>query len=473
MISRFVLLSCFVALLGCSLTSVSQTDVESLTVEIPSSWGQQPLASQGLQDNWLQEMGGENLVGLVEEALANNPDLVAAESRLQQAKAQARIANSADLPKLSAVFQGQRQRQNFVGFPDFGGGGSSVLVNRSNQFRLATDVQWELDLWGRIRAGKRAALAEVEASQADLTAAEMSLAAEVARAWFAVAEALLLEELAQESYATFQETERIVSRRFELGDDRAASSAQVRLARTDVASAEASLHEYGRLTDVAKRRLEILLGRYPSGEVAAAPSLPDVGGRPPAGLPSELLLRRPDILAAERRFVAATQRVEEARKAQFPSLALTSSLGTSTDDLEQLLNSTFGVWSLAAGVTQPIWRGGEIRAHFASRQAAEKQALSQLQKTVLAAFAEVENALAAETWLANQHRSLLQAVNLSEEAFHAAQEDYRQGRGDILTLLQSQRLQLQLRSQLITLNKARLENRIYLHLALGGDFLPS
>lgn len=472
---------------GCALESAERTDPAVIGVATSERWAASPQARAGIDRDWVRQLGGARLQALVAEALDRQPDLLAAAARVEQARAQARMSDSAERPKFGIGLDAQRQRQNFVGLPfdDFappgdagdagdaggaGDGGESVLSTQVNTFALHADFEWELDLWGRIRAGRRAALADFEAGSADWEAARASLAAEVARAWFAIGEAVAQRDLARESRTAFQRTEEVLTRRFAAGDDRGTSSAQIRLARSDAAAAEAELARRENQLEVARRQLEGLLGRYPAGAVGGADRLPEPPPAPPAGLPSELLLRRPDLVAAERRFAAAGQRREEARRAIFPTLRLTGSGGTGTDELAEILNSDYGVWRLAGGVVQPIWRGGEILGEVDRREAVRDEALSQLQKAVLTAFGEVENALAAERWLAAQQRALDAAARTADEADAAARRDFAEGNGDVLTILTAQRQRLQLRSQAIGLRRARLDNRINLHLALGGGF---
>jgi outer membrane protein TolC len=191
------------------------------------------------------------------------------------------------------------------------------------------------------------------------------------------------------------------------------------------------------------------------------------------GLPSELLQRRPDVLAAERRFAASGKRLSEARRALFPRLALTGGGGTTTGDLGDLLNSDFGVWNLAGNIAQPILSGGQLRAEARARFSREREALATLQQTILTAFSEVETALSAEQLLKGRARAIQEAVELARQADAAAREDYARGLGDLLTTLSTQERLVRLRTQLLTLQRLILENRVNLHLALGGDFSPA
>lgn len=449
---------------------VPESRLPELDLDVPGTWAAGKEARAGVDEQWIHRFHDSRLEALVAEALENNRDLRAAVARVERARGQTRLAGVSANPTADLKFTPKRAKQNFIGFPIGGGGG--VPSNMFNTFDLSLAVNWELDLWGRIRAGKSAAYAKGEAAEADARAARASIAASVARAWFALAEAQLQLQLARETQSAYQTTANAVRERFKTGDDAQGAASQLRLADSDVANTRASVAEREQQLESAKRQLEVLLGRYPSGTINSNARLPSPGGTPPAGLPSELLQRRPDILAAERTFAASGRSLSEARRAIFPRLSLTGSGGTNTNSLSELLNSDFGVWQIAANAIQPVLAGGQIRAEADIRRADEKEALATLQQTVLDAFSEVESALANERHLAARERSLSEAVKLAEEADQSARADYGQGLGDLLTVLTAQTRLLQARSQRITVQRLRLENRVNLHLALGGDYQP-
>jgi len=441
----------------------------------PGAWTATREARAGIDDKWVDRLGDRDLVGLVGEAYAANPDLRAAAARVERAAAVARGAGAAARPQLNAALSGSRDKRNFIGFPfgGPGGGGGGVLSNINNTVGASLNLSWEVDLWGRIRAGERAALADLEAQGRNYLAARASLAAQVVRAWLALAESNEQIELAREAVKVRRDTAELIRGRFELaGGEGGATASDLRLAETDIESAEAVLSQREGERDQAQRQLEILLGRYPAAEVAGSARLPGVPARPPAGLPSELLLRRPDILAAERQLAAAGQRVEEAERAFYPSFTLTGSGGSSTEALRDIFDSQFGVWSIAGQVTQPILSGGQLQSQLDARSAEEREALAQLQQTVLQGFGEVETALAAERFLAEREESIGKALELARDGASAAERDFSLGTGDVLTLLASQNRRIDLASQLSTLRRLRLDNRVNLHLALGGDYRP-
>ena len=469
-----LLVLCALLLTACDTPSASSR-IEEAEVAVPESWAASREARAGVDDAWIGRFGDSKLSALVAEAENNSPDLKAALARIEQARGAMRAEGAMGNPNADLTFKPARSKRNFIGFPMFGGGGGadggvqSVMVNT---FDLSVPVNWELDVWGRIRNARTAALAGVEAADADLNAARISLAAEVARVYFALTEAQGQQALAREAQKTFEETAQAVRERFKGGAEQGGMAAQLRLAESDVASARAAVEERNQAIATLSRQLEVLIGRYPSGSLKGASSLPSLPGKPPAGLPSELLLRRPDIIAAERRLSAQRFRIKEAWKALYPRFSLTTSVGTSTADLKDILNSDFGVWSLASNVIQPLFSGGRVKSELDIRSGKDRELAAQLQKTVLKACSEVETALAVEQDLARREAAVTEASTLAEDALKAANADYRDGVGDMLTVLTAQGRAVNARAQRLAIKRARLENRIALHLALGGDYKP-
>ena len=267
---------------------------------------------------WWESFEDAALSRAIEEALTYNRDLHAAAARLFSVAANARIAGADLAPRADLGVNASRRKQNFVGLPIPGQGG--VLTTRSTSWALSLDVSWEIDVWGRLRSRTSAALADVQASASDLVAARLSLAARVAKIWFGVAEARRQVELAEETAASFRATAGDVQARYDRG---LRPSLDVRLSLSNAATAEATLAERRRQLDALLRDAEILLGRYPKGELHAGATLPEVAGALEGYVPSEpveLFSSRPDLAALERRLAASGARVSEARAALFHGL---------------------------------------------------------------------------------------------------------------------------------------------------------
>lgn len=431
---------------------------------LPGKWAATQQARSGVDVHWVDCFNDRALSKMVEEALSSNYEMSIAAERVARAYEAARVEGALTKPQLTLSSDADRRKTRFIGFP-FGG---STL---SESYGVDLRVNWELDIWGRARAGKSAAIAEWQAGDLDYRAARASLAAQVCKAWFALAEANQQVSLARLALQTREQTEASVRGRFQR-DMRAegGSASQLRLSQTDVATAKAELATRQGNQDAARRQIELLMGRYPAAHLLGRATMPAVSTTPPAGLPSELLLRRPDIMAAERRYAAKVKRIKEAQLAVFPSFSITGSTGTTTEALSDIVNSDFGVWSVGANLLQPLLTGGRVRGEIRARKSGQREALAILQQTVLSAFGEVEQALADEKWLFQREREILEARDLARDAAQAAEDDYRDGNGDLLTLFVAETRKIQLESQSVTLRRLRLNNRIDLHLALGGGF---
>ena len=463
---------------GCAATSPDSMKAE-LDVELAEAYAAgEPGSGRPLADSdWISRFGDRRLDALVAEALANNKDLKIAAARLRAAEATAELAGVDRKPKLDGAFNGSRSEQNFIGFPfgaeeGGGNGNESVVSSLTNNFGLSLDLSWEIDLWGRIRTEQQGAIAAMEASQADYAGIQLSIAAQTAKTWFALIEARQQEELARRTLQLFQQTEKSIADQFangieEQGADRAS---QLRLARTDVATAEEALVQRQQSTRQVARQLETVLSRYPRAEVEAVNSLPRLPSAPPAGVPASLLDRRPDLIAAERRLAASDRKYAAARLAILPTIRLTGSGGTSSEMIENLLDQNFSVWSLAGSAVQPILSGGNIKYGVRLRKNEIVQAAGDYDKAVLTAFREVEDALDLEQFLARREALLVKAVKLADDAYGKSIQEFGEGVGDFLTLLNTQQRKVQSETQLITIRRLRLDNRVDLHLALGGDY---
>jgi outer membrane protein, multidrug efflux system len=455
-----------VFLLG-ACASAPKVERPDLNLETPAAWSNSTVATDVDIDHWWKQLGDARLDTLIAQALASNYDLSAAASRLAQAQAQARIAGAPLRPGLSASGSGSRRKQNSVGFP-IPGSDSQVLSTTSTNYGVHLNLSWEIDLWGKLRAGARAALADAQAAEADFYGAQLSLAAQTSRAYFASVEARRQVELSRATVDNYRLSSEQINSRYQRG---LSSSLELRLGRSNQAAAEATLAQRRQLFDRSLRQLELLLGRYPSARIATGEQLPSVIEPVPAGLPADLVARRPDLAAAERRLAAATGRLAQSRRALFPSISLTASTGTSSSALGDLLDGDFSVWNLAANISQPLLQGGRLRAGVDFSQAGVDGALATYAQSALKAYAEVELALAAESFLTTQEQALKTASSEALAARVLAEDRYAKGLSDLTTLLDAQRRAFDAESRLLSVRRQRLDSRIDLYLALGGGFV--
>jgi len=446
---------------------VARTPPEPLvSVPVPEEWASGDLGPGVSATDWWTYFADTALDEVIGEALENNHDLQAAEARIRAADADAVVAGAERLPDASLNLSRSQQRQNFIGFPIPGGNGD-VLSTTSTNYGLRLNASWEPDVWRRIRSGELAAMTNTQVRHAELAGARLSLTGQVARAWFALVEADRQVSLAEESLTSFRTSSDRVRARFQSG---LRPSLDLRLALAEVAQAEAALEQRIEERERGVRQLETLMGRYPSGEYVGSVDLPSMPGRVPGGLPSDLVHRRPDLVVAELQVVASDARLEQAQAELRPRFSLTAGTGTSSNDLIGLLDNDLFVWSFVGNLVQPIFNNGRLQAAVDRNTSAVDEALANYETRVLNSYREVESALAAEDVLARRERALEEAVLQSRAARDQAEERYRLGLTDIITVLSAERSAYNSESQLLAVRRSRLDNRVDLHLALGGGF---
>jgi len=454
-------------LLAAACVKAPPVSTPDIDVEVPDRWSVDDVSTLEVDAEWWTTFNDPRLNDLVDLALERNWDLQAAIARVDRAEAQARMAGADLKPTVDAGLNAARQKVNFRGFP-IGGGGTPTAT--FNGYDASLSVFWEVDLWGRLRAGAAAAVADVQASESDLRGIRQSLAGRTAKLWFAIAEAQEQVQLADESVVSFRGVASKIRSRYIKG---VRPALDLRLALSNLTAAQASLESRKRQLDALVRQLEVLLGDYPDRDIEEFFAIQDLLPTPPpvpAGLPADLVARRPDLVSAERRLAAADQRWVSAKRSLYPRLSLTASGGTSTQEFGDLLDGDFSVWSIAAGLVQPIFQGGRLRANIAGSEATRDESLAIYAGSVLLAYSEVEIALAAEGFLRERERHLAESAHQLVAAERLAGDRYRFGVGTYLELLESQTRAFITQSELLTVRRQRLENRVNLHLALGGGF---
>ena len=452
---RLLGLTGFCALSACVLNSPpepGELPAQALPgVQVPPQWSADGNVGEPVAHNWLAAFADNQLDVLVAEAMAHNADLLVAVARVAVASEYVELAESKLYPQVNALARGGGQM----------GGDSSGLQG----YGLFAD--WELDLWGRVRAAKAANVAGYESTVADAEYARQSIAALVAKGYFVAVEAELQQSLAEEMVAASEHLIELNEQRLKVG-----KGDGFELARTR-ANTESFRDTALQLTlahTQALRALETLIGRYPAATVDIAPDLAPWPGPIPAGLPSELLERRPDVVAAERRVAAAFYRTEEAKAARLPKISLTGSINDISSELFVLEDRDNPVWSAGASLLAPIFTGGGLKAQVRIRSAEQRQAVAEYGEVGARAFSEVENALAAEIMAGRREEVLARGVAENEQALDLARVRYRVGSGDLLGIQQQQLAVHGSRATLLRVRTERLVQRVNLYLALGGGF---
>ena len=326
---------------------------------------------------------------------------------------------------------------------------------------------WEPDVWGKLRAQRAAAEAGYQATALDYAFARQSLAATTAKSWYLATESSQLLTLAEQSVGIYSRLLDLVKVRRTAGK---VSDLDVAEANGNLNAAENQLRQAQGMASEAKRNLEVLVGRYPSAELTVAENFTPVPPPVQPGLPSSLLERRPDLVAAEQLVLAAFRSQEAARLALLPSFSLNLDGGKLSDNLLSVLQVNPWMFSAAVGMYVPIYTGGALRAQIRIATAGQLEAVSAYGGAALRAFREVENGLMNEGLLSQRLQFAQNLVRDNTEAVRIATIQYKAGSMDLLSVLQLQQAQIGSQAELIQLRNAQLANRINLHLALGGSF---
>lgn len=444
-----------ILLAGCSLHSRQEVTHD---LQLPDRYvkGKGDTRTELQVGRWWERFDDTDLNRLIEEALAYNLDLEQAVARLQQSEALLKSATAARYPALTVSGAASTGSQpGITGDTD------------GENYSLSVAAAFELDLWGKNRAKSLAARYDLEAAGLEFRALQLSLSARVGDAYFLLVEQRSQLQLAEESIAAYRQSLEMVERRYRNGLVPAVDLYQ---ARQNLATARSGREATATALALAEHAVAVLVGRYPgekvAGELSAIPSPPEAF---PAGLPSELLSRRPDLRAAQLRVRAHDERLEAAIADRFPSINLLGSYGASRNTYSS--PATGGdFWSLAAGLTQPILDGGRRRAETDRQRGVVAESLAGYRQSVLDAFREVEDALAKNFNAERRVDHLEAAEAAAANALRLSLERYRYGLTEYLPVVTSQVFHFQIQGNLIAARRQLLSDRISLVRALGGDW---
>ena len=414
---------------------------------------------------WRDVFTDPGLQALIEQALDNNRDLRTAVLRVQEAQALYGIQRSEQIPSVGVMADGQRGRTPASLSPS-----QQALVAGSYSVGLGV-ASWEIDFWGRIRHLSDAALQNYLATDAAQRALRISLVAEVANTWLLQREYDQRIEIAQQSVSTRQESNRIYTRRYEVG---ASSLLELTQVRTLLTQAQALLEQLEQARERNGHALALLAG----GPVDLTPrtGLLDrqLKLRPvAAGLPSALLTQRPDIIAAEHQLAAAQAQIGAARAAFFPNITLTGLFGTASSELDGLFHAGSRTWSFVPSITLPIFTAGRLRNNLNLAEVRADMAVAHYEKTVQSAFRDVSDALSARHWLQRQLATQTQGLQAQRQRARLVRMRYDSGAVSYLEVLDAERSLLQAEQDHVVTQRQLLAAQIQLFAALGGGSLGS
>ncbi|MDB5752914.1 MAG: putative fused inner/outer rane transporter [Ramlibacter sp.] len=443
-----------VLLAGCSMMPKYERPQAPVPGAFPYAAATQGVPAADL--GWQQFFAADaRLRGLIATALRNNRDLRLAILNIEQARAQYDIRRADQLPTVGAAVGGSRAP---------GPGGSAV----SSYTAGLAFSSWEIDFFGRIASLSEAALAQYLATEEGRKAAQASLVASVATVWLNLAADEELLALTEQTLATREESQRLVRLRFDNG---ASSEIDLRLAQSLSETARVTLAQVQRQRALDLNTLGLLIGEpvatdHRVGVTTASVQLPDL----PAGVPSEVLARRPDVRQAEQQLVAANANIGAARAAFFPRISLTAGIGTASTELSGLFSG--GAWglTLAPQLLVPIFDAGRNRAGLASAQVGRAIAVAQYERSIQSAFREVADGLAGRATLSDQVRAQATVVEAESVRLRLSQLRYDAGISSQLDLLDAQRSLFGAQQALVQTRLLRLQNQVQLYRALGGGW---
>jgi multidrug efflux system outer membrane protein len=451
-----ICLGLFAALSGCTLGPAYQRPamVVPPVYREAAPWKEATPGDALDKGAWWRLYADPVLDDLQERARSANQDLQAAVARVDQARAAARISESALYPRIDLDPSAQRGRSN----------GTTATV-----LRVPFDLGYEIDLWGRVRRTVEAGTAEYEASRAEMENVLLTLQAEVARNYFSLRSFDAQLDLLRRTIELRSKNLQLVTSLFDNGQ---VGRLDVARAETELANAQAETAALKRRRTATEHALAVLVGA-PVANFDLPLRPPDLEVEPPplaAGLPSALLERRPDIAAAERQMMAANARIGIARAAFFPAVSLTGSAGYASDELSSLFNWDSRIWSLGPFVTLPVFDAGRNRAQLAQAEAAWQEAVARYRQQVLSAFREVEDALADIRILAEQAEAQQRALTSSRQEAELSGKRYRAGLVSYLEVVVSERTALNTELLANQVLEQRFQASVSLIKALGGGW---
>lgn len=451
-LTRTTTLALAVASLGACALPVAQTQA-GLT--LPAQWRNPSPVQAGVDATWWQHFHSAELVSLIQAAHANSQDVAAAMARVRQADAQVRIAGASLLPQVSVDVSAERYKQ--VGID--GDAGETI-------YSAYPSASYEVDLWGANRATRQAALANLQATQDARDTVLLTLSAGVADTYLQTVALREQADLARQDLGLATRILALVESQYRAGAATAQALAQQRTLVAQLGQTVLGRDQQAQASLVA---LATLLGRAPQGFTLTARSLDDVAiPQVGAGVPADLITRRPDLAQAERQLAAADADVTVARAAMLPSLTLTAYVGGGGASLSDILRHP--IYDLAAGLAAPIFSGGRLAAGHDLALAQREEVLANYRSAILAALGDVQSALDAQASLAAQQQAQDTVLAQAHLALRLTQARYRAGAETLTTLLDAQRTLYDAQDAGITIRLERLQAAVALYKALGGGW---
>ena len=470
----------FILFSGCA--GKQHVHVENLGVSIPEAWNAPFPESEEISGKWYSAFNDPVLDSLLIRIKTESPDFKTLVQNQSIALYNAKISDAIVSPVISIAARADTNVQNLSGFGfadsflNSGNEGDSsgsiqessngILTFGNKNFGLGVNLQWEVDVWGRLMNGRKAAYRDFESIMYDLSYLQFSIMIRVSKLYFSAKEAASQLKLSEDSYQSLVEIRDLVKERYEKG---LRPSLDYRLAETSVATSILSIENNKNILKSLNRQIEILIGEYPSGTFVKKSSLPTALPSVPVGIPASVIQRRPDIKSLVLKVEAAGHRFAQSKRDLLPGITLNGAAGTSTQDIEKIFDKDHGVWNLGMSVTAPIFNAGRLRSVNKIQELNYENSKQDLIQGILNAFSEIEQYLDQNKSLHIQNDALSIAVKQSKDAYELSIERYDKGVTTLESVLNSQRQYNSIRSQQLIIRRQSIDNKLSLVLAMGGD----
>lgn len=455
---RFILLAaCSAVLAACSMGP----DYQRPEVPVPDAYQDSAVPGASFANlKWWELFGDDDLVALVETALLNNKELAIAMARIEEARASLGFVRSDQFPNLDGAAGAARGNTIM---------GSNAPGSINESFVLAANLNFELDLWGKLRRSTEAARAELLATVDARNVVTITLIADVASFYLLLLDLEEQVDIARRTQKTRQDALGIIQARFDKG---VVPLIDVNQAQIELADASAALAALQRERGLAENALSVLLGRNPGPVATSAKGVASTLNIPaiPVGLPSELLERRPDIRQASNQLAAQTARIGVAEALRFPTLSLTGSLGLASNDLSGFLSTDNKVWGISADLLGPIFDAGRGKSRVEAEKARTEQLLNNYQLTVLRSFQEVEDALIKISTYRMEAEAREEQVRAARSATQLSRARYNGGVTSYLEVLESERSLFRAELLASSTRREQVVSIVSLYKALGGGW---
>ncbi|NME70702.1 TolC family protein [Flammeovirga aprica] len=421
-------------------------------MQIPNDWVFQEIDSANIDLGWAKEWETAELDSIIAEGYRFNADINVAASRIEQANAALKIANSRLLPMIGAGAQN--------GY-NFNGGNQTIGYGMVN-------MSWEVDLWGKLRYAKKGTETMIYSAEYGKQKLEQVLAATIAKAWYTSVFINQQKELVNQAIEATSEMATLNEARLKIG---VAKESDVLQMNAQEAKFRETLVKLEQIEKDTKRSIELLIGRYPKGEIEVASSLPELATEVPENLPMSMLENRPDIMISQYAVQMAFYNTEVAKAARWPKVSLNSSFGAVNSTTQALFGLSNPLVTVGANLVTPIFTWGAIKSNIEIQNEAQKQAVLYYAKSYLTALSEVETSLNGINAVEGRFTQSTIALENLERTYQLSELQYKIGNENMFTLLQKQLQLLNEATNQLNLKYEKISQRINLYLALGGDYI--